>query len=141
MRGWICGFVILALCGGACFAQEQPTPDQYKKMYTDSLNQLKAAQDRKNELSAANEKLKKENAALQQQTAGLQKQLAALQEEKAHFSDKTFFLRSYYAAWRQFIGLYPRIGARWDDYISNDVPPLPPPRSKILSDNWPLAAE
>jgi hypothetical protein len=131
--------VILGLCGTPCLAQEQPTPDQYKKMYADALNQLKAAQDRKNELSAANEKLKKENAGLSQQIAQLQKQLATLQDEKAHFLDKTFFLRSYYAAWRQFLSLHPRIEARWDDYITNDVPALPAPQPRTLDGDWPLA--
>jgi hypothetical protein len=139
MRRWICGFLILGMCGSPCLAQEQPTPVQYKKMYTDALNQLKAAQDRKNELSAENEKLKKDNTALGQQVAQLQAQLAKLQDEKAHFSDRTFFLRSYYAAWRRFLSLHPRIEARWDDYISNDIPVLPAPQPRTLDGDWPLA--
>jgi hypothetical protein len=140
MRRWICGLVIFGLCGGTCLGQEQPTPEQYKKMYTDALNQLKAAQDRKNELSAANEKLKKENAHLQQQMADLQKALAQLQDEKAHFLDRTFFLRSYHAAWRQFLKLNPGIGVQWEDFLGNSVPSIAPPQRGVFDLNWPLTA-
>lgn len=140
MRRWICGLLVLVLCGGVARAQEQPTMDQLKKMYADSLNQLKAAQDRKNELSAANEKLKKENAELVRKAGDLQKQIAGLQEEKSEFLDRTFFLRAYHSAWRRFIELHPKIQARWDYFISHDFPSVPPSQPSLLDPDWPLTA-
>jgi len=55
---------------GIARAQDEPKPDQLKRMYDDALAQLKQAQDRKNELAAENDKL---NAKL----TDLQKQLDA----------------------------------------------------------------
>ena len=39
------------------FAQDEPKPDELKKMYADALSQLKSVQDRRNELAQANEAL------------------------------------------------------------------------------------
>jgi predicted nuclease with TOPRIM domain len=129
MRRWICGYLMVMLLCGTGWAQEQPSPAQYKKLYADALQQLKAAQDRKNELSAENEKLTEKNKLLQQQIDSLQKEIGQLQEQKEHFAEKTFFLRAYYAAWKQFIELNPRIGLQWHDFIRNDIPLLPMPQA------------
>ena len=94
------------------FAQEAATPDQLKKDLQDALTQLKSAQDRKSELN-------NENAKLLTQVADLQKQIDASKREAAGEAERTFFLRSRYAAWQEFMKQYPDLLERWKLWLKD----------------------
>lgn len=105
--------VVLVFCG-AGWAQDQPNPEELNRKYQDALDQLKAAQDRKNELANENEQLKA-------RIAELEKQLEDHKRASAQFAQQTFFLRSHYAAWESFIQRYPRLNAHWRVFLEADV--------------------
>jgi septal ring factor EnvC (AmiA/AmiB activator) len=94
-------------------------------MYDDALYQLKAAQDRKNELAAENEKLHAQLAELQKQATILSAQLESHQRDAATQASKTFFLRSYFASWQRFIDRYPDLKVRWEAFLNADVLAVP----------------
>ena len=94
------------------FAQEAASPDQVKKELQDALTQLKAAQDRKSELA-------NENTKLVTQVADLQKQIDAFKRQAADEADRTFFLRSRYAAWQEFMKRYPDLLERWKLWLKD----------------------
>jgi uncharacterized protein YukE len=112
----MCWLTLAAACvllpGAAGFAQEATTPDQLKKDYQDALNQLKSAQDRKSELA-------NENAKLAAKVADLEKQVDSLKRDAAGEAERTFFLRSRYAAWEEFMGQYPELLERWKFWLSH----------------------
>lgn len=120
MSHWARAVVVLIMAG-VCWGQETPNPDQLKKMYDDALAQLKAAQDRKNELAAENEKLHAQVADQQKQLTVLGAQVESLQRDAATQASRTFFLRSYYAAWQRFIAQYPELKVRWEAFLEADV--------------------
>lgn len=139
MSHWARAVVVVLVLAGVCLGQDAPNPDQLKKMYDDALAQLKAAQDRKNELAAENEKLHGQIAELQKQLTVMGAQLESLQRDAATQSSKSFFLRSYYAAWQRFIGRYPELKVRWEAFLDADV--LSPPWSVPMPEDatWPFA--
>ena len=94
-------------------AQDPNNPDEVKKALADALNQLKAAQDRKNELATENEKLK---AKLTEQEL----QLTELKRESAESAARTWQLRAQVAAWESFLKRYPNLLARWKVFIEAD---------------------
>jgi hypothetical protein len=105
-------------------ADDEPKPEQVKQMYQDTLSQLKSAQERKTQLAAENEQLKTKVADLEKQlevkNAELAKQVSA--------SGETFFLRSHFAAWQEFLRHYPRTQIKWRVFLEND---LMTPRNNI----------
>ncbi len=107
---------VLAACvlapGAASFAQDGANLDQVRKMYQDALVQLKDAQDRKSELA-------NENAKLAAHVADLEKQIDAFKHEAAGEAERTFFLRSRYAAWEEFMKQYPDLMERWKSWLEN----------------------
>jgi len=114
-------------------AQDQSNPDVLRKELADSLAQLKAAQDRKNELATENEKLKA-------QIAAMQKELDEIKRAQATWSDQSFFLRAQHAAWAEFLERYPRLRAEWEVFIEagpfavpNDLPQWADPLAVIAS--------
>jgi len=95
-------------------AQEQKNPDELKKLYEEAVSQLKAAQDRKNELAAENEKL-------QARIVELETRLAERNAEAADYAERTWFLRAHLAAWQRFLDRYPDWRARWEAFLAADV--------------------
>jgi hypothetical protein len=95
-------------------AQNQPNPDDLSKKYEDALAQLKAAQDRKNELATENEQLKA-------RIAELEKQADEHRRAAAEYAQNTFFLRSHYAAWQTFIDRYPQLKTRWRVFLEGGL--------------------
>ena len=71
MRARTWALMALLLSATVAVAQDAPKPEQLKKMYDDALAQLKAAQDRKNELAMQNEQLTAKSAELQKQLEAL----------------------------------------------------------------------
>jgi hypothetical protein len=114
-------------------AQDQNNPDVLKKELADSLAQLKAAQDRKNELATENEKLKARMAAMQ-------KDLDECRRAQATWSEQSYFLRVQHAAWDDFLDRYPRLKAEWEVFLSagpfaapNDLPQWADPLAVIAT--------
>ena len=135
---WVTAAVALstvALTAGLAAAQE-PNPEQLKKLYGDALAQLKAAQDRKNELAQQNEQLTAKVQELEKQLAGLRGEMTDLKRGDAEAAEKTFLLRSHFAAWNDFVDRYPELKARWKRFLQadllsprNDLPEWPEPWS------------
>jgi chromosome segregation ATPase len=131
--------VTLLLMVNFAFAQDEPRPEQLRKMYDDALAQLKQAQDRKNELAAENDKLNAKVAELQKQLDAAKVRVEEVNRAAASYADKTFFLRSHYAAWREFIQRYPKIEAEWRVFLEGDA--LGPQRlPDVMDPQWPLSA-
>jgi predicted nuclease with TOPRIM domain len=111
----------LSLSAGLALAQDAATPEQLKKLYGDALAQLKAAQDRKNELAQQNEQLTAKVAELQKQLDQSRGEALELKRKDAESAEKTFFLRSHYAAWQGFVEHYPELKARWKHFLETDL--------------------
>jgi hypothetical protein len=135
------GIVVILLLGlhtasplpAPAVAQDQNNPDVLKKELADSLAQLKAAQDRKNELATENEKLKA-------QMAAMQKDLDECRRAQATWSEQSYFLRVQHAAWDDFLDRYPRLKAEWEVFLSagpfaapNDLPQWANPLAVIAT--------
>lgn len=104
-----------------CLAQEPSNPEQLKKMYGDALTQLKAAQDRKNELATQNEQLTAKVAELQKQLEQARGEMLDLQRQDAENAEKTFYLRSHHAVWQSFVERYPDLKLRWKQFLEKDL--------------------
>ncbi len=128
---------MLLAMGSVCLGDEQPNYDQLKKLYDDALKSLENAQNSKNQLSQENEKLKANVADLGKQLADVRSQLDKLREEQAQWAEKTYFYRSYYSAWKSFIGRYPKIQAHWELYLEGKPDPASDKTDWIDAD-WPL---
>jgi septal ring factor EnvC (AmiA/AmiB activator) len=122
-------------------AQEPPKPDELKKMYDDALAQLKAAQERKNELGNENEQLKSRLGELEKKLAETQSRADELQAQVNSAADQTFFLRSHYAAWEHFLTRYPNLMAQWKLFLEGGVLSASPQQEpRWFEPDWPLSA-
>lgn len=104
-----------------CLAQEPSNPEQLKKMYGDALAQLKAAQDRKNELASQNEQLTARVAELQKQLDQARGEMLDLKRQDAENAEKSFYLRSHHAVWQSFLERYPDLKLRWKLFLEKDL--------------------
>ena len=161
MKRWWC---VAALCllgaAGPALAQDEPRGDELKKMYDQALDQLKSAQQRKNQLATDNDRLKGKLAAVQQQLdaanaamgdlhkqldvangglGDLQRQLdganltlADLRREASAFAERTYYLRSHYAAWQEFMELQPELASRWNSFLEDGPSALPDDMRQLL---------
>ncbi|MDB5356050.1 MAG: hypothetical protein JWN24_2503 [Phycisphaerales bacterium] len=134
---WVMAAVLLCATGG--FADDAIKPEQLKKMYDDSLVQLKAAQDRKAELAKENETLAAKVEDLKKQLAASQQENQTLKREVGENNQKTFFLRSYHAAWESFIRQYPEMMARWKVYLGESAFSVPQETPEVIQFDWPLS--
>jgi len=105
---------LLTTLAGLSEAQEQKNSDELRKLYDESVAQLKAAQDRKNKLDRENEKL-----ALR--LAELEVRLAERDAEAAQYAERTWTLRAQSAAWERFIERYPEWKTRWEAFLTADL--------------------
>lgn len=140
MNRLLSGVAILVLSAGTLLAQDDPKPDQLKKMYEDAVAQLRAAQDRKSELAKENEELKAKLKDLTTQVGSARKKADELETDAAGRSEKTFFLRSQYAAWRQFVRQYPSIEVRWKLFLEGGILQSPERVSELYDPDWPISA-
>lgn len=123
------------------FAEDEPKPEQLKQMYQGALAQLKEAQERKTQLAAENEQLKAKVVDLEKQMQAAQLKTTELQKLADAFAEKTFYLRSHYAAWQEFLHRYPRLQIRWRVFLEND---LLTPRNDLpmfVDPEWPWTAQ
>ncbi len=96
----------------AASARAQPSdPAQLKSMYDDAMKQLQAAQDRRNELAAENERLKA-------QVAQLERDLIQQREDIR----RSYVLWSHYQAWAQFIEGQPTMLQRFREFFVEGTP-------------------
>ena len=107
MRWLLCAVLALTFSAQVVRAQEQPNPDEIKRL----SEQLKAAQDRKNELAAENEKLIAKVAELQKQ----------VDNANATFAEKTFQWRATNAAWETFLRRYPVLMGKWQAFLQSSL--------------------
>ena len=98
---------------------------QLQKAYSDTLVQLKAAQDAKNELASSNEKLTKQIDDLKKQLGASQERIRVLEREVSDNDGKTFYLRSFFAAWQTYMKLHPELAVRWRLYLGQDALAMP----------------
>jgi len=140
MRVWL---AVLTILFGvvSVHAQEPPQPAELQKMYDDALAQLKAAQDRKNELGIENESLKARIAELEKQVADTQSRVTTLEAAVAESADKTFFYRSHYAAWQTFLSRYPQLMTQWKVFLENGLLSVPHQVPEFIDTDWPLSAK
>lgn len=110
--------VALALGPAVAAAQDAANIDELKRQHGEAIAQLKAAQDRKNELAEENERLKT-------RLVELEKQLAERDKESAAWAERTWFYRSQYAAWDRFLDRYPRLREQWRLFLAaGEMDPL-----------------
>src|SRR5204862_1073840 len=124
MRALAWAVTAVALSAGVTtfsLAQDAGNPEQLKKQYDDALAQLKAAQDRKNELATQNEQLTKKVAELEKQLDQARGEMLELKRQDAENAEKSFYLRSYDAAWTTFIQRYPELKERWKSFLDKDL--------------------
>ena len=119
-------------------AQNANDPDQIKKLYADALAQLKAAQDRKNELATQNEQLTAKVADLQKQLDQSRSDMLELKRRDAESAEKSFYLRSHHAAWQTFVERYPELKARWKQFLEKDVLATGNELPELLDPMWPM---
>jgi hypothetical protein len=121
MRRLILAILVLSLLSTGARADD----GQLQKAYSDTLIQLKAAQDAKNELASSNEKLGKQLEEMKKQVAASQARIRDLERQVSDNDGKNFYLRSFYAAWQTFIKLHPELAVRWKAYLGNDALAMP----------------
>src|SRR3954454_22328305 len=136
-RTWV--LMALLLSATAAFAEDAPKPEQLKKMYDDALAQLKAAQDRKTELAQENEQLKAQVAELTKERDRLKGEMVELKRNDADLAERTFFLRSQYAAWQSFLSGHPEFKARWEMFLDTSLVNPRASLPEIIDPQWPMA--
>ena len=106
--------VALSTTRPVSIAQDQNSSEVLRKELADAMAQLKAAQDRKNELANEYEKLKA-------QLAAMQVQLDAANRSVAENADRNYAMRAQLAAWRAFVDRDPRLRARWELFLETAI--------------------
>ena len=134
MRLLLVAAIIFSTTGWAAAQDQGGNVDELNRKYQDALAQLKAAQDRKNELATENEKL---NARLTE----MQKQMDDSHRQAATFAMQSFQLRSEHAAWLAFLKRYPKLSQQWQLFIESDPLAQPTTLPSYVDPKAPLAAE
>jgi cell division protein FtsB len=134
---WGISILVALIVASAAPAVVAAEGDQYKKMYEDALNQLKAAQERKNQLAAENERLSQQIEAMKKEMASNSARLEELKRIDADHAEKTFFLRMHYMAWQQFIGRNAELQAKWKSFIETTALGGPGDVPELINRKWP----
>lgn len=129
---------VVTLGTGFALAQDANNPEQLKKLYADALAQLKAAQDRKNELATQNEQLTAKVAELQKQLDAARGEMLELKRRDAENAENSFYLRSHHAAWQTFVERYPELKARWKHFLENDLLAAGNELPQLIDPVWPM---
>jgi predicted nuclease with TOPRIM domain len=136
----VAALLVLASAQGAA-GQEAPKYDDLKKMYNDAVGSLKAAQEAKNQLATENEKLAKQVAELQKQLEAANKDRDELQRQANSHAERTFNLRSHYAAWQEFLKKYPTLHAKWKVFLDADLLRGANEAPALVEPSWPFRLE
>ena len=142
-RGLVVALVsVAALVSSPAAAVAQENPEQLKKAYETAQEQLKAAQERKNQLAAENETLKANVAELQKQLATANARMEDMKRVDAEHAEKSFFLRSHYMAWKAFVKTYPEVLSRWEAFMGNEFITRPTTApSEVVDREWPMSIQ
>lgn len=141
---------VLAVTAGAlgvgtsasvALAQEAPKYEVLKSMYDSAVGSLKAAQEAKNQLAQKNEELTKQVAELQKQLEAANKDRDELQRQANTYAERTFNLRSHYAAWQEFLKKYPSLAARWKVFLDGELLRGGDPMPALIDPGWPFRIE
>ena len=141
MRTMVWLMAAVCLLAGTVLAEDKPNPDQLKKAYDDALVQLRAAQNSKNDLARETDRLSKQIEELKKQLATAQGQIETLKREVSDQDQRTFYLRSYQAAWQNFLKAHPDLLLRWKAFLADDVLAIPQQRQPLLELNFLLPAD
>src|SRR5579863_9372032 len=141
MSRQLCIVVIVGLMGAMVRADDTPNVSQLRKAYDDALVQLKDAQNSKNELAKNNDRLAKQVEDLKKQLATAQRQIQELGRQVAENDEKTFQLRSFYAAWQTYLLAHPDLMARWKRYIGHDALAVPQELRPLIDLGSPLVED
>jgi hypothetical protein len=116
--------------------------DDLERMFHDTLIQLKEAQNRKAELATENEKLVARVADLEKQVQAQSVQLDEVKRQASSLADRTFFLRSHYAAWEQFIAANPGLKDQWEMFMRTVAwMSAPQPAGMFMDPQWPISMQ
>jgi hypothetical protein len=137
---YVCFCLALTLLTGVALGDDDVKPQDLKKLYNDALNQLKAAQDRKSELATQNQRMAMRAAELEKEIRFQTAQIEDLKRQAAGWAEKTYFLRTHYAAWAQFLSVNDSIKSQWDRYIQQLSPLTPVIEAPFFDMQWPLQA-
>ena len=134
-RLWVLVFGLAVGVGWASpvRAQEDIKPEQLRKMYEDAVANLKAAQDRKNQLAEENEKLKAEVLRLQGEVKDFHARIDALEADAAQFAARTYDMRLHLAAWEQFVKRYPGLRVKWELFLESPIRGEGPPGADVFN--------
>jgi predicted nuclease with TOPRIM domain len=135
MRRTILCLLVLSLSGTSALAlQDAGNVEQLKKMYEDALQQLRVAQDRKNELAQENERL-------MARIGELEQKLSLMTAQAAEFHERTLFLRAHHVAWKRFLARDPELRARWQLFLERDGDAVPGERLELFDPAWPMTVD
>lgn len=142
-----CSYPLIALLISATFSlapiargDDASSPDQLKRMYDDTLSQLKDTQQRKTQLAADNEQLKAKVAELQQQLVQ-QGKMTELEKQNAELAEREFYLQSHYTVWQQFLHQFPLLEIKWKSFINTDLATPRTDQPTLLEPYWPSIAQ
>ncbi len=131
MRRMLAGLLLLAICTPV-LSDDEVNADQLKRMYDDAVTQLRAAQDRRNELAKQNEKLSS-------QIRDLQKQAQDAKAETQTMAEQTFKMRLEYRAFQDFVKRYPGVDVRWRMFMRSDLLSRTDCILDQLNSDWPFS--
>ena len=129
------------LWAGAAMAQEAPKYDELMNMYKGSLKSLKEQQDSKAKLASEKEELAKQVAELQKQLEGVTRDRDELSRQATTYAEKTFNLRSHYAAWQEFLKRYPSLHAKWKVFLDAELLKSGNDAPSLIEPEWPFRVE
>src|ERR1700683_3441154 len=131
--------VVLLMTCATSLGADDVKPEDLRRGYNDTLSQLRAAQDRKAELATENARLTGRVAERGKQLKGPPAQADDARRQAAALARSTYFLRTHYAAWVEFLQFYPLIRLEWDLFLDR-VPPLSPELEMPPMDSrWPAS--
>ncbi len=123
----------VGVCASLAVAQNSPSAEQLQKQLDETNAQLRAAQDRKNELALENQKLQKRLTDTEQQTQAVREELDTLEY-------RAYFLREHYAAWQEFLEVNPPVKAMWSAFF-NSVTTRHSLTDLLGDGHWPFSVE
>lgn len=107
---------------------QEPTVQQLQAQYDEALQQLQAAQDRKNELANENERLRK--------------RVESLTQTLSSSREQAIFLQSHFNLWQMYVAAFPEVG-RWFESsvrMSSQYGSDPTAPFEFTDFNWPFSA-
>jgi uncharacterized protein YlxW (UPF0749 family) len=132
---------VLGLVASVARAQAPAKYEDLKNAYDSAVGSLKAAQEAKNQLAQKNEELTKQVAELQKQLDAANKDRDELQRQANTYAERTFNLRSHYAAWQDFVKKYPSLAARWKVFLDAELLKGGDPMPALIDPVWPFRIE